>query len=83
MPQDPLVYSGTPLPESLVEHLDELAEEHGTPRSAVIRAAIDNGLRAAKYYPDELALQPERHVRKTAADMAEDGDMPPEWRKRD
>ena len=59
--------TGVQLPESQYRALDKLAEHHGTTRSAVIRAAIDTGLRAQKY-DEQYALDPERFDRDTIAE---------------
>jgi len=56
----------------MIEALDDIAEEHDTTRSAVIRAAIDLGLRAPKY-DDVFQLEPESHERYTVADLARQG----------
>jgi metal-responsive CopG/Arc/MetJ family transcriptional regulator len=64
--------TGVQLPEQWIETLDEMAEDHETTRSAVIRAAIDMGLRARKY-DEAFELVPEQHERETVADLAKEG----------
>jgi metal-responsive CopG/Arc/MetJ family transcriptional regulator len=64
--------TGVQLPEDWIDTLDRIAEEHETSRSAVIRAAIDMGLRARKY-DEAFELVPEQHERETVADLAKDG----------
>jgi len=61
--------TGVQIQESAIQKLDEIADNHGVTRSAAIRAAIDTGLRARKYYPDELSLEPERFHRQTIAEQ--------------
>lgn len=65
------------IPEDWAENIDRLADEHGTSRASVLRSAIDDGLRAHKYYPEEFAINPDRYEMKSAAEMAKDGDLPP------
>jgi len=66
--------TGIQLPEGWIDTLDKLAEEHDTSRSAVIRAAIDMGLRARKY-DEAFELAPENHERDTVADLAKQGEL--------
>jgi metal-responsive CopG/Arc/MetJ family transcriptional regulator len=66
--------TGVQLPKGWIDTLDELAEENETSRSAVIRAAIDMGLRARKY-DDAFELVPENHERDTVADLAKQGEL--------
>jgi len=43
--------------DELLEHVDQLAEQHNTTRSEVARHLLDNGARAQKYYSEfELNL---------------------------
>jgi predicted transcriptional regulator len=64
------------VPDDWVDSLDSLAEEHGTSRAAVLRSAIDDGLRAHKYHPDEFAINPERYEEADAVELAKDGSLP-------
>jgi len=59
--------TGVQLPESQCCVLDEIAEQHGTTRSTVIRAVIDTGLRARKY-DEQYAPDLERFDRDTIAE---------------
>mgnify|MGYP006280646529 FL=1 len=43
--------------EDMIETLDRVAEKHDSTRSEVARHALDNGLRAHKYYP-EFSINP-------------------------
>jgi hypothetical protein len=52
-----------------MESIEQLAEQHGTTRSAVIRAVIDSGLRARKY-TDQFDIDPERFERRTIAEQS-------------
>jgi predicted DNA-binding protein len=49
------------LPKDQANHIQELADHHNVPVSAVLREVIDTGLRAPKYY-DEFEIQPESQV---------------------
>jgi len=64
------------LPDSHVDHLDKLADEHDTTRAAILRSVIDNGLRAPKYYPDEFPILPENHEMADAVELAKRGKLP-------
>lgn len=64
------------LPDDWVDSLDDLAEDHETSRAAVLRSAIDDGLRAHKYYPDDFAINPEQYERSDAVELAKDGSLP-------
>jgi predicted transcriptional regulator len=64
------------VPDDWVNSLDSLAEDHDTSRAAVLRSAIDDGLRAHKYYPDEFALNPEEYEEPDAVELAKDGVLP-------
>jgi len=64
------------LPDDQVDTLDRLADEHDTSRAAVLRSAIDDGLRAHKYYPDDFTINPERYEMRSAPELAKDGDLP-------
>ena len=37
---------------SLLDYIDQLADQHDTTRSEVARHLLDNGSRAHKYYPE-------------------------------
>jgi hypothetical protein len=63
------------IPDDQADRIDDIAEEHDTSRAAVLRSAIDDGLRAHKYYPDEFGINPERYERRSAPELAEDGDL--------
>lgn len=65
------------IPDDWAEQIDKLADEHDTSRAAVLRSAIDDGLRAHKYYPDEFAINPEQHEMRSAPELAKDGDLSP------
>lgn len=67
--------TGVQLPEEWIEKLDEIADEHDVRRSAVIRAAIDMGLRARKY-DNTFELHPEQYEMMTVADMAREDRSP-------
>jgi len=58
------------LPEDWIDTLDKIAEEHDTSRAAVLRSAIDDGLRAHKYYPDDFAINPEQYEQADAVQLA-------------
>lgn len=65
------------IPEDWADSIDRLAEEHDTSRAAVLRSAIDDGLRAHKYYPDEFAINPERYEHPDAVELARSDDKRP------
>ena len=65
------------LPEDWIDKLDKIAEEHDTSRAAVLRSAIDDGLRAYKYYPDDFSLAPERYEHPDAVELAREDDKRP------
>jgi len=56
------------LPENVGEKVEELAEKHDTTKSAVLRALVDNGLRARKW--DEFRIVPTNHERRDAVEQA-------------
>jgi predicted DNA-binding protein len=56
------------LPENVGEKVEELAERHGTTNSAVLRALVDNGLRARKW--DEFSIVPTNHELRDAVERA-------------
>lgn len=64
------------LPDEQAEKVDALADEFDTSRAAILRSAIDDGLRAYKYYPDDFGIDPERYEMRTAPELAKDGDLP-------
>lgn len=64
------------IPDDMAKHIDSLADEYDTSRAAIIRSVLDNGLRAPKYYPEDFPMDPEHHEMRSAAEMAEDGDLP-------
>jgi len=64
------------LPDDQADHIDNLADEYDTSRAAILRSAIDDGLRAHKYYPEDFEINPERHEMRTAPELAKDGDLP-------
>jgi len=64
------------IPDDQADKIDRLADEFDTSRAAILRSAIDDGLRAHKYYPDDFGLDPERYEMRTAPEMAKDGDLP-------
>ena len=64
------------VPDDWVDNLDSIAEEHETSRAAVLRSAIDDGLRAYKYYPDDFAINPGRYEEPDAVELAKDGVLP-------
>jgi predicted DNA-binding protein len=64
------------VPDDWVDSLDNLAENHGTSRAAVLRSAIDDGLRAHKYYPEDFEMNPERYEKPDAVELAKDGSLP-------
>ena len=47
------------IPADKVDSIKTIADTHGVSRSAVLRNAIEHGLRVPKYYPDEFPLEPE------------------------
>lgn len=49
------------VPKDKAEFIQELANQHNVPVSAVLREVIDTGLRAPKYY-EEFEIDPERQV---------------------
>ena len=61
------------LPEDWIDHIDKVAEEHGTSRAAVLRSVIDNGLRVPKYHPDEFPILPEQYEQADAVELAKQG----------
>ena len=61
------------LPEEWIDSLDRIAEEHDTSRAAVLRSAIDDGLRAHKYYPEDFAINPERYEHPDAVELSREG----------
>lgn len=61
------------LPDDWIEHMDDIANQHDTSRAAVMRSVVDNGLRAPKYYPDDLPIQPERYEQSDAVELAKQG----------
>lgn len=63
------------VPEDWADTIDKLADKHDTSRAAVLRSAIDDGLRAHKYYPDEFAINPERYEYRNAPELAKSGDL--------
>lgn len=65
------------VPDEWADSIDSIAEDHGTSRAAVLRSAIDDGLRAYKYYPDEFALNPEGYEQADAVELAKDDDIQP------
>lgn len=65
------------VPDEWANGIERLAEEHGTSRAAVLRSAIDNGLRVRKYHPDEFGLRPEHYQRADAVELAKDDDVQP------
>lgn len=65
------------VPDDWVDNIDSIAEEHETSRAAVLRSAIDDGLRAHKYYPDEFAINPERYEQADAVELTKRGDLSP------
>lgn len=56
------------LPENVGEKVEELAERHDTTQSAVLRALVDNGLRARKW--DEFSIVPTNHELRDAVERA-------------
>ena len=64
------------VPDEWVESIDRMADENGSSRAAILRCAIDNGLRARKYYPEDFPIDPEVHEMRTAPELAKDGDLP-------
>jgi len=65
------------LPEEWIDSLDRIADEHDTSRAAVLRSAIDDGLRAHKYHPDEFAINPERYEHPDAVELTKQDDKRP------
>jgi predicted transcriptional regulator len=65
------------VPDEWADNIDSIAEDHGTSRAAVLRSAIDDGLRAYKYHPDEFALNPEEYEQADAVELAKDDDIQP------
>lgn len=65
------------LPDDWADSIDRIAEDHETSRAAVLRSAIDDGLRAYKYYPDEFALNPEDYQKADAVELVKSGDISP------
>ena len=63
------------LPDDWIEHLDRVAEEHGTSRAAVLRSVIDNGLRVPKYY-EEFEINPDQYVLENAVELRKRGELP-------
>lgn len=63
------------VPDDWTDSIDRLAEKHETSRAAVLRSAIDDGLRAHKYYPGEFAINPERYEQADAVELAKNGDL--------
>ena len=64
------------IPDEQADHIDNLADEYDSSRAAILRSAIDDGLRAHKYYPEDFGLEPERYEMRTAPELAKDGDLP-------
>jgi hypothetical protein len=64
------------VPDDWVNSLDSLAEKHDSSRAAVLRSAIDDGLRAHKYYPDEFGINPELYEKADAVELAKEGSLP-------
>lgn len=46
------------LDEKTHNHLERLADKHDVSKSEVARVALQSGLRAGKYYPDDFSLGP-------------------------
>jgi predicted transcriptional regulator len=46
------------LDEETHDRLERLAEQHNVSKSEVARIALQSGLRAGKYYPDDFSLGP-------------------------
>lgn len=65
------------VPDDWADSIDEIAESHETSRAAVLRSAIDDGLRAYKYYPDDFALDPESYEKADAVELTQRGDKTP------
>jgi predicted transcriptional regulator len=65
------------VPDEWADSIDSIAENHKTSRAAVLRSAIDDGLRAYKYYPDDFALNPEEYEEADAVELAKKGDLSP------
>jgi hypothetical protein len=65
------------VPDDWAESIDGIADNHDTSRAAVLRSAIDDGLRAYKYYPEDFALNPEDYERADAVELTKRDDLPP------
>lgn len=65
------------VPDEWADSIDRIAEGHETSRAAVLRSAIDDGLRAHKYYPDDFALNPEDYEKADAVELVRNGDISP------
>jgi hypothetical protein len=65
------------VPDDWAESIDRIADNHDTSRAAVLRSAIDDGLRAYKYYPEDFALNPEDYERADAVELTKRDDLPP------
>lgn len=65
------------VPDEWANSIDNIAENHETSRAAILRSAIDDGLRAHKYYPDDFALNPEEYEKADAVELTKSGDLSP------
>lgn len=63
------------VPDDWASSIERLAEKHGTSRAAILRSAIDDGLRAHKYYPEDFALNPEDYEKADAVELVKRGDL--------
>jgi len=65
------------VPEEWIESVDKRAEEHDTSRAAILRTALDNGLRAPKYDGAAFPAYDPTHERADAVELARRDDMRP------
>lgn len=63
------------LPDSMLDRVKEIEEEHNTTRAAAVRSVINSGLRASKYH-DEFTLDPENWEMDNCVDLAKKGELP-------
>ena len=65
---------GVHMPADWIEHAEELAEKYDCSRAAVFRELIERGFIAKR--EDMVPFNPAAQTRRSAVEMAEDGDHP-------
>lgn len=65
---------GVHMPTDWIDHAEELAEEYDCSRAAVFRELIEQGFIATR--DEMLPFNPDEQTRRSAAEMAEEGDHP-------